>query len=482
MASGRLIDYLGVGVIADRPATPTLFADTLGLWYATDTSTLSTWDGSAWDDVGGGAADFTDLGDVPASYTGQALKIVRVNAGETGLEFSTAGGGSGDVVGPASAVDDRIATFDGITGKLIQDGGVTVAQLALLASPTFTGTPAAPTAAPGTNTTQIATTAYADAIAALKANLASPTFTGTPAAPTASAGTNTTQLATTAFVTTADNLKAPLASPTFTGTHTVSEADVVTGIISPAQITANTNDYAPTGFSVASNVRVNTDACRAITGLAGGASGRRVYLHNVGTFDILLTKEDSASTAANRFAIPHPLILQPNSTICLWYDTASSRWRVADHFSHKVTNTLAADVTTSGTADLLQDVTGLSFSALSGKAYNFYFCGAFSSSGGGNGARFSVNGPAASLISYRAQYSASGANAPITVFNSNAYDLPATSATTSSSTGANQFYIEGTVIPSADGTVQLRFASEGASPTNTITAIAKACFVEYEAN
>lgn len=37
--------------------------------------------------------------------------------------------GSGDVVGPASAVDDRIATFDGTTGKLIQDGGKTVAQL-----------------------------------------------------------------------------------------------------------------------------------------------------------------------------------------------------------------------------------------------------------------------------------------------------------------------------------------------------------------
>jgi hypothetical protein len=35
---------------------------------------------------------------------------------------------------------------------------------------------------------------------ATKADLASPTFTGTPAAPTASSGTNTTQLATTAFV------------------------------------------------------------------------------------------------------------------------------------------------------------------------------------------------------------------------------------------------------------------------------------------
>lgn len=34
----------------------------------------------------------------------------------------------------------------------------------------------------------------------LKANIASPTFTGIPAAPTASVGTSTTQIATTAFV------------------------------------------------------------------------------------------------------------------------------------------------------------------------------------------------------------------------------------------------------------------------------------------
>jgi hypothetical protein len=73
-------------------------------------------------------------------------------------------------------------------------------EKAPLASPALTGNPTAPTQSPGDNSTKLATTAYADAIAALKANLASPTFTGTPAAPTASFGTNTTQLATTAFV------------------------------------------------------------------------------------------------------------------------------------------------------------------------------------------------------------------------------------------------------------------------------------------
>lgn len=71
-----------------------------------------------------------------------------------------------------------------------------------LASPTFTGTPAAPTAAPATSTTQIATTEFVtSAIAALAfAPLADPTFTGTPDAPTAAEGTATTQLATTEFV------------------------------------------------------------------------------------------------------------------------------------------------------------------------------------------------------------------------------------------------------------------------------------------
>lgn len=46
-------------------------------------------------------------------------------------------------------------------------------------------------------------TAAEDSLSSSKANVASPTFTGTPKAPTAAAGTNTTQIATTAFVQTA---------------------------------------------------------------------------------------------------------------------------------------------------------------------------------------------------------------------------------------------------------------------------------------
>ncbi|MFC7508356.1 phage tail protein [Pantoea stewartii] len=80
-------------------------------------------------------------------------------------------------------------------------------QYAPKESPVLTGTPKAPTAPAGTNTTQIASTAFVQAVVtvlnnalALKAPLASPALTGTPTAPTAAQTVNNTQIATTAFV------------------------------------------------------------------------------------------------------------------------------------------------------------------------------------------------------------------------------------------------------------------------------------------
>ncbi|WP_250852013.1 phage tail protein [Escherichia coli] len=108
-------------------------------------------------------------------------------------------------------------------------------QYAPKESPTFTGTPKAPTPAAGNNTTQLATTAFVQAALtalingapatldtlkeiavainndpkfsttinnalALKAPLSSPVLTGTPTAPTAAQSVNNTQIATTAFV------------------------------------------------------------------------------------------------------------------------------------------------------------------------------------------------------------------------------------------------------------------------------------------
>lgn len=111
--------------------------------------------------------------------------------------------------------------------------GETDAIFAPKYSPQFTGTPKAPTASPGNNTTQIATTEFVQTGLNTKANTASPTFTGTPKAPTAAYGTNNTQIATTAFV-----KNALSSSPALGGTPTAT---------TPA-ITDDSNRIATTAF------------------------------------------------------------------------------------------------------------------------------------------------------------------------------------------------------------------------------------------
>jgi hypothetical protein len=101
------------------------------------------------------------------------------------------------------------ATAGTNTTQLATTAFVTTADnlKAPLASPTFTGTVSGITAAMvglgsvnnTADTAKPVSTAQQTALD-LKANLTSPTLTGTPVAPTATAGTNTTQLATTAFV------------------------------------------------------------------------------------------------------------------------------------------------------------------------------------------------------------------------------------------------------------------------------------------
>lgn len=62
---------------------------------------------------------------------------IVLTASATELNIDSVAAGTGDVVGPASAVNENIAVFDGITGKLIKDGGITIADiLALIVSAT----------------------------------------------------------------------------------------------------------------------------------------------------------------------------------------------------------------------------------------------------------------------------------------------------------------------------------------------------------
>ena len=58
------------------------------------------------------------------SSLGTANQYLKVNSGATALEFATLT--AGDVSGPSSATDNRIARFDGTTGKLIQSSSASI--------------------------------------------------------------------------------------------------------------------------------------------------------------------------------------------------------------------------------------------------------------------------------------------------------------------------------------------------------------------
>ncbi len=102
----------------------------------------------------------------------------------------------------------------------------------------------------------------------------------------------------------------------------------LTGDLSPAQITADQNDYDPAGLAGASVLRLTTDAPRRITGLAGGAEGRLFSIVNCGSNPFVLANANAGSSAANRFDIAADLRIAPSEGAILIYDATSSRWRL----------------------------------------------------------------------------------------------------------------------------------------------------------
>jgi hypothetical protein len=209
-----------------------------------------------------------------------------------------------------------------------------ISSKADIASPTFTGTPSAPTATSGSNTTQVATTAFVFAERANTATLtnktvdlasntvtgtlaqfntacsnadfvsvagtetltnktltnptvttgsfSSPALTGTPTAPTASAGTNTTQVATTEFVT-----AATVAERTATSTYTnktLTSPTINTPTITGGLISGITD------LAVADGGTGSSTAAGALTNLgAYPATNPNGYTNNTGTVTSVAT-------------------------------------------------------------------------------------------------------------------------------------------------------------------------------------------------
>lgn len=122
---------------------------------------------------------------------------------------------------------------------------------------------------------------------------------------------------------------AQLGNPTFAGTVNVSQTLRLGGAISPTTLAANQNDYAPTGLSTATVLRLSASAPVSITGLAAQADGVIKILENNTSSAITLVPNSGSSAVANRFDFPSNRVLSQKQSIILIYDGATSLWRQA---------------------------------------------------------------------------------------------------------------------------------------------------------
>ena len=124
----------------------------------------------------------------------------------------------------------------------------------------------------------------------LKANILSPTFTGTPLAPTASLGTNNTQIATTAFVSSAFAGTSPIS--VLSGAVSLDDLGVTTAKIADNAITtAKIQDLSVTVADIANNAV-------SIAKLPAGATAT-TFLRGDGIWALPLTNTASTSILLN---------------------------------------------------------------------------------------------------------------------------------------------------------------------------------------
>jgi hypothetical protein len=127
----------------------------------------------------------------------------------------------------------------------------------------------------------------------------------------------------------ANALKANAANPVLTGVLDAQGAVKFSSQATPAQITADQNNYNPSSAVCVTTTTLilTSDAARSITGLAGGVAGCEMRVINAGSFTISLLEQSGSSTAANRFNFGGNLALASGQAANVVYDGVNSRWR-----------------------------------------------------------------------------------------------------------------------------------------------------------
>jgi len=317
------------------------------------------------------ATDITTLNTTKQNtlVSGSTIRTVNGNSLLGAGDLTIAGGGG---------------TWGSITGTLTSQTDLNTAlnARAPLASPTLTGVPSAPTATAGTNTTQLATTAFVTAAVTAAtagvssfntrtgavtltlldvtgvggAPLASPTFTGTPAGPTAAVGTNTTQLATTAFVISAVSAATAGVSSfnTRTGAVTLTLADVTT--VGGAPLAGPTFTGVPAAPTAAAGTNTTQLATTAFVTAAVGAGGGGI---SALTGDVAASGTGSVTSTVERIRNRNVSASAPTDGQVLQWNQGGNQWQPGTVAAGGGITALTGDVTASGTGSVAANVVRL---------------------------------------------------------------------------------------------------------------------------
>lgn len=289
-----------------------------------------------------------------SQFSGAGLITAGAGLTKTGNQLDVVAGSSMVSVA-ADSIDVVPANFTGIPESGVTNLTSDLAAKAPLASPALTGTPTAPTAAQGTNTTQLATTAMVQSEVTLLAPKASPALTGTPTAPTAAAATNTTQLATTAHVFAERTNAATLTNKTLTSPVINTPTGIVKGDVGLGNADNTSDATKNSATATLSNKRVtrrvstvtqsatpaiNTDNMdiAVITGLAQAITSMTSSLTGTPTDgDLLLIRITDNGTAraiawgasfeSSNVVLPTTTVISTMLTVGLQYNGATSKWR-----------------------------------------------------------------------------------------------------------------------------------------------------------
>jgi hypothetical protein len=276
---------------ADHDSTPTTGKGYIWLKNDTPSSLMFT-------DDAGNDYDLTDI-------TSDAFATISVTDTDSGFTWSE----TGDAVASGADTVSLVSGTDIDLDVDTSNGAVRVAFANNTGYTTNTGTVTSITAGDGLNFTEINTTgsvtlgtpssltatttnavdtnSHTHAIDSTIARIASPTFTGTPAAPTAAVNTNTTQIATTAYVIAQIADDAPAKDGTgATGTWGIS----ITGSANTATTATNANN-----INISANTSTDTTTYPVLVG-ANTTGNQSPLIDNV---DLSYNASTGALTASS---------------------------------------------------------------------------------------------------------------------------------------------------------------------------------------